>query len=212
MVPEQLRIYHIAHIDRLPSIAGDQCLWSDAEVQRREPPGSTIGMDDIKRRRLVELRLSSYPELHVGDCVPFYLCPRSVMLYLIYQANHPRLSYRGGQEPIIHFEADLRTVVAWANQQGRRWAFTLSNAGSYFFEDRCDLEQLDQIDWAAVHATDWRRCKEGKQAEFLLEHSFPWHLIRRIGVINNTIAQQAANIIRDLPRRPVIEIQRGWYY
>ena len=88
--------------------------------------------------------------LSVGHCVPFYFCPRSIMLYLIYQGNHPDLTYRGGQEPIIHLEADLRGTVAWADAAQKRWAFTLSNAGSYYFEDRCDLGQLDEINWGAV--------------------------------------------------------------
>lgn len=125
----------------------------------RPPRGTTIGMSDIKQRRLEELTLGSHPDLHVGDCVPFYFCPRSVMLYLIHQGNHPDLAYRSGQGPIIHLESDLHTVVAWANQHHRRWAFTLSNAGSRFFEDRCDLAQLTEIDWDAVHATDWRQYK-----------------------------------------------------
>ncbi len=76
------KIYHIVHVDRLPSIVSDDCLWCDAEVIRRAPPGTTIGMTGIKQRRLEELTLSSHPELHVGECVPFYFCPRSVMLYL----------------------------------------------------------------------------------------------------------------------------------
>lgn len=132
LVPPQPKIYHIAHVDRLPSIVADGFFWCDAEVVQRAPAGTTIGMSSIKQRRLNELRLSSHPDLHVGDCVPFYFCPRSVMLYLIYQGNHQELGYRGGQEPILHFEADLHAVVAWANAQPARWAFTLSNAGSYF--------------------------------------------------------------------------------
>jgi len=77
-------------------------------------PGTTIGMTAIKTRRL-SLPLESHPDLHVGDCVPFYFCPRSVMLYLIHQANHPDLSYRGGQGSIIHLEADLHETVARAD-------------------------------------------------------------------------------------------------
>ena len=71
--PMQPKLYHICHMDRLPSILADGCLWSDAEMARRTPAGSTIGMSSIKQRRLSELTLSSYPDLHVGDCVPFYL-------------------------------------------------------------------------------------------------------------------------------------------
>lgn len=211
LVPPQPKIYHIAHVDRLPSIVADGFLWCDAEVFRRAPAGTTIGMSSIKQRRL-GLPLNSHPGLHVGDCVPFYFCPRSVMLYLIYQGNHPELGYRGGQAPILHFESDLRATVAWAQAQPRRWAFTLSNAGSYFFEDRCDLARLGEIDWAAVQARDWRQCKEGKQAEFLLEHNFPWHLIERIGVINRTIYQQVVNALPQHGHRPAVEIRADWYY
>ena len=130
-VPTQPKIYHIVHLDRLPSIIADNCLWCDAEIVRRSPSGTTIGVKIIKQRRLNKLTLTSHPNLYVGDCVPFYFCPRSIMLYVIYQANHPDLVYRGGQAPIIHLEADLRQTVAWAEGRSQRWAFTLSNAGAY---------------------------------------------------------------------------------
>lgn len=212
LAPPQPKIYHIAHVDRLASIVADGCLWCDAEVIRRAPPGTTIGMDGIKSRRL-QLPLSSHAGLHVGDCVPFYFCPRSVMLYLIYQGNHPELGYRGGQGSILHFEADLLTTVAWAQAQSKRWAFTLSNAGSFFFEDRSDLAYLHEIDWNAIAARDWRQCKEGKQAEFLLEHSFPWHLIERIGVHSPVIYGQVVNALPSQGYRPTVEVLRtDWYY
>jgi len=151
-VPLNPKIYHIVHLDRLPSIVADGFLWCDAEVVQRAPAGTIIGMSSIKQRRLNELRLRSHHDLHVGDCVPFYFCPRSVMLYLIYQGNHQELAYRGGQGPILHFEADLRAAVAWADAQPTRWAFTNSNAGSRYFEDYNDLARLNEIDWNAVQA------------------------------------------------------------
>lgn len=105
-VPTQPKIYHIVHVDKLPSIISDGCLWCDAEIAQRSPPGTTIGIVDFKTRRLNQ-PLTSHPDLHVGDCVPFYLCPRSVMLFVIYRANNDALTYRGGQTPIVHLEADL---------------------------------------------------------------------------------------------------------
>lgn len=212
-VPAQPKLYHIAHVDRLPSIVADGHLWCDREVLRRAMPGTTIGMNTIKQRRLNELRLSSHPALFVGDCVPFYFCPRSVMLYLMYQGNHPELSYQGGQAPIIHFEADLRAAVSWANANRRRWAFTLSNAGAYYFEDRCDLAQLDQINWEAVEARNWvGPKKEGKQTEFLLEQAFPWHLIERIGVKSAETYRLAVNALPSSGHRPAVEVRPEWYY
>lgn len=211
-VPANPKIYHIVHVDRLPSIIADQVLWCDAEIVRLATPGTTIGMNGIKQRRLNELTLTSYPDLHVGDCVPFYFCPRSIMLYLIYQANHLDLSYRGGQGSIIHLEADLNASVTWAAQNNRRWAFTLSNAGSRFFEDRNNLAYLHEIDWAAVQATNWQSCKEGKQAEFLMEHSFPWQLVERIGVRSTAIYNQVINALPANRHRPRIELRTEWYY
>lgn len=93
--PAQPKIYHIVHVDRLASIVADGCLWSDTEVVKRRQPGTTIGMGDIKARRLA-LPVECHPGDHVGEFVPFYFCPRSIMLYVIHCANHPELAYRGG--------------------------------------------------------------------------------------------------------------------
>jgi len=211
-IPAEPKVYHIVHVDRLPSIVEDDWLWCDAETSRRSLPGTTIGMNQIKERRLNELTLTSHPDLHVGDCVPFYFCPRSVMLYLVYRANHPELRYRGGQGPIVHLEADLQQIVTWAEEHGQRWAFTLSNAGAYYFEDRCDLAQLSEIDWDAVQARDWRQCKEGKQAEFLIERQFPWELVSRIGVLSQQVYGQVSTAMQAGTHRPLIEIRPDWYY
>jgi hypothetical protein len=211
-VPTQPKIYHIVHVDRLSSIITDDCLWCDAQVVANRPQGTVIGMNTIKQRRLNELQLTSYPDLFVGGCVPFYFCPRSIMLYLLYQGNHQDLNYRGGQGPILHLQADFRTCIAWAEQEQRRWAFTLSNAGAYYFEDRCDVAQLNEINWAAVQANQWQDCKEGKQAEFLLEHNFPWHLVELIGVQSRATYQQVINALPNTGRRPAIEIKQNWYY
>lgn len=217
-VPEQPKIYHILHVDRLPSIIADEHLWCDAEIIKRTLPGTTIGMNHIKQRRLKELLLTSHADLHVGDCVPFYFCPRSVMLYIIHQGNDPALTFRSGQGSIIHLEADLQTSVAWAAQCNRRWAFTLSNAGAYYFEDRSDLAQLTEIDWQSVHANRWggngiaSTIKEHKQAEFLMEYSFPWHLVERIGVYSQSILQQVTSSLPATGHRPQVEITQAWYY
>ena len=210
-VPDEPKIYHIVHVDRLPSIINDGWLWCDAEAVRRVLPGTTIGMNSIKQRRLRN-GLNSRSGLHVGDCVPFYFCPRSVMLYVIYQRNHPELSYRGGQGPIVHLEADLRRTVTWAEKHKQRWAFTTSNAGSNFFEDYSDLAQLDEIDWNAVRARDWRQRKEGKQAEFLVEHLFPWELVSRIGVRTRQVYYRAIETLAAAAYEPPVEIRREWYY
>lgn len=215
--PAAPKIYHIVHFDKLASIAADGFLFSDTVMAARSANGTVIGMNTIKSRRMNELRLTSHPDLFVGQCVPFYFCPRSVMLFLIHKKN-PELGYKGGQSPIVHLVSDLNATVDWAQANQKRWAFSLSNAGSNYFEDRCDLAQLDEINWSAIQAKKWSGhptdplIKEQKQAEFLIEERFPWHLIQEIGVINQAIGQQVGQAIAQARHRPDIHIQRAWYY
>ena len=211
-VPARLKIYHIVHVDRLPSIIADGYLWCDSDIGRREAPGTTIGMSSIKQRRL-SLPLRNHHELYVGDCVPFYFCPRSVMLYMLHMGNDPNLEYRGGQGPIIHLQADLYDTVAWAKDNDRRWAFTLSNAGARYAEHRSDLARLSEIDWDAVQAQWWvGEYKEGKQAEFLIEKSLPWELISMIGVHSREVYVRVMHAIRTNVHRPEVRVQSQWYY
>ena len=84
------------------------------------------------------------------------------------------------------------------NVQRPKWAFSLSNAGAYYMQFRARVDQLDEVNWPAVAATDFRAAevKEGKQAEFLVHHEFPWRLVRRIGVSTRGVAQQVADATR----------------
>jgi ssDNA thymidine ADP-ribosyltransferase, DarT len=208
--PANPKIYHIVHVDKLASIAADGCLWSDAELDDKTAPGTIIGMPHIKEARKLRT-LPSYPDLHVAQCVPFYFGPRSVMLFMMH-AKNAEMSYKGGQEPIVHLVADLRATVAWANANNRRWAFTLSNAASRYFEDRTDLAQINDINWEAVNAQYWSSFREAKQAEFLVEQQFPWHLVEEIAVINQATGQQAAQAIAGAAHRPGVQIRQAWYY
>ena len=214
-MPIKPKIYHIVHMDRLASIVATGALLCDTAIQQQPRPGTTIGMGHIKERRRTK-PVKCRPGLKVGDCVPFYFCPRSVMLSKIHKAKggHSELDYRGGQDPIIHLEADLHEAVQWAEDQERQWAFTLSNAGSGYFEDRCDLAQLHEIDWDAVQARNWSWTgkKGGKQAEFLMEHSFPWGLIRRVGVHSDNTAKLALDALQGTAHSPAVRVKRWWYY
>lgn len=212
MIPRNQKIYHIVHKDRLSSIIQDGYLLSDRLIRQKQYQLPTIGLDNIKNRRLNELKLDSYPDLFVGDCVPFYFCPRSVMLYLIYQKNSA-LTYQDGQENIIHLQADLSQVIEWAKSQNIRFAFTTSNAGSYYFNDYCKIDDLDKINWDAVVSTQWSNpeIKEGKQAEFLIEKQFPFELFESIGIYSDKISQEVKQILSNRINMNV-NVCRNWYY
>jgi len=214
-VPAKPKIYHIPHVRNLPQIVETGALWSDAKRIDMKLNCDLVGMPHIKQRRLREVEVTCHAGTHVGDYVPFYFCPRSFMLYILYMGNHPEIDYKEGQEPIVHLQADLHRVIEWARKEHRRWAFSDRNAGTKhlvrFFNQP---NQLSEINWPAIASADFRDMvvKEGKQAEFLVYESFPWRLIERIGVCKDRVADQVYRAIGQSHERPPVTVEREWYY
>ncbi|MEW4526411.1 DUF4433 domain-containing protein [Maioricimonas sp. JC845] len=213
-IPPHPKIYHITHSRNLPLIAQAGALWSDARRVRERLVNELVGMAEIKRRRMQELQVTCHPGIMVGDCVPFYFCPRSVMLYILHRANHPELDYRGGQRPIVHLQADLQKVLEQADADGVRWAFSDRNAAARFAKFYNRREDLKQLDWTAISATDFRELtiQEAKQAEFLVHDSFPWSLVEKIGVIDRQTETYVRELLAPADHVPDVAVERGWYF
>lgn len=211
-MPHFQSIYHITHLDNLASILANGCLWSDREIQKRGGANIVIGMDTIKKRRLVELSVSCHDGTFVGDYVPFYFCPRSVMLYLISKGSGD-LKYEGGQETVIHLVSTIGDAVKSAGD--RRWAFSDVNAGASYAQFSNDLKDFRKlVDMTAVNATHWSdpTIKPKKQAEFLVYENYPWTAFRSIGVKNSEIAARVKALLNDIDHRPSVRVEPSWYY
>lgn len=168
-------------------------------------------MSEVVARRK-QLPVPCHPATCVGDYVPFHFCPRSVMLYVISRGNHPSLTYSAGQEPIVHLEADLYTVVDWADRQCVPWAFTLSNAAETHAEYRCRIADLGDVNWTAVSALQWSGdLKAPKQAEFLVHRHVPWSLIERVGVVSQRVESRVSEIVGGTASVRV-DVCPTWYY
>jgi len=211
--PPNPKIYHITHLENLAGIV-DDVIWSDAERIERDLNCTVVGMSEIKRRRLEDIEVDCRPGTMVGEYVPFYFCPRSIMLYILHMGNSPDLSYRGGQRPILHLQADLDSVFEWLEENRRGWAVSNGNAGAYYTTFQADRVAIGDLDWDAIRATDWRNpdIKEHKQAEFLVYQSFPWELIESIGVYDQATADTVEQAISKAAHRPRVRVQRNWYY
>lgn len=210
-VPRRPKLYHVTHGANLRAIIEAGGLLADSEAVQGVSP-MKIGNAEVvslRKRRPVPC----HPGTCVGDYVPFYFCPRSVMLYVI---SHPEptcsaLQTRNLQKPIVHLEADLHRVVTWAQGKRVRWAFTLSNAARGDAEFRRRIDCLSEVNWAAVAARWWTGpLMEPKQAEFLVYRSVPWSMIERIGVMNDRVAQRVSQITAGTP--VCVEVRSAWYY
>lgn len=210
------KIYHIIHWNKLASVMKMEGLFCDAKMSTSPAPtGTIIGNENIKENRLT-LPVNCHEGLCVGECVPFYFCPRSVMLYVIFRSNHPNLAYKEGQDPIVHLELDLDATVQWAEQAGKKWAFTDRNAATRYTLFFRDLSELNKVPWDHVKNNYWSEpdIKDGKQAEFLVEQFCPWSLVNRIGVKNQETYGKVINLLPSGSSitNPTVEIISSWYY
>ena len=212
--PANPKIYHITHVNNLPAIIQGGGLWSDAKRIELGLDTNLVGMSRIKQRRLVERPVSCWAGTMVGSYVPFYYCPRSIMLYILDRSNHQDIDYRGGQGPIVHLEADLNATINWAAANNVIWALSPSNAGASYANFYNSTDELNQIDWDAVGNRDFRspRVKEGKQAEFLVHNWFPWQLVERIGVFDQNRLELVTQTLVTSAHQPPVQVENGWYY
>ena len=211
--PANPKIYHITHVDNLPNIIAQDGLWSDREMIDQGLMVNTVGLSDIKQRRLERYEVGCNPGTKVGEYVPFYLCPRSVMLSVFWYDNLPELTYHGGQEPIVHLRADMNACATWAQQQNIPFAFSDMNAGmaaAEFFNRQADL---NRIDWEVVGSNNFAGDrKHRKAAEFLIYRSFPWQLVEYVGVFDENRAAQTRAAIAAHAHQPPVAVERTWYF
>jgi ssDNA thymidine ADP-ribosyltransferase, DarT len=209
-VPIRPKIYHIVHVGNLASIVSEGFIWPDVVMAKRQD-ASVIGNHEIKADRL-RLPVSCHYGTFVGDYVPFYFCPRSVMLYVISRGNHPNLEFREGQGPVVHLVADLQEVVDWASKTKRKWAFTDVNAANRAADFYGELGSLDKLNWEAINAGMWVAQRDYKMAEFLMHERFPWDLIREIGVHSEKVGTRAVAAFSSSNHRPPVNVKNEWYY
>jgi hypothetical protein len=156
--------------------------------------------------------VSCHPGTFVGDYVPFYFCPRSVMLYVIHRGSS-ELVYERGQDEIVHLVSQVGIAIEAAGE--RPWAFSDGSAATRFAQFSSDIGALEgTIDWNAVRAKYWSDpvVKERKQAEFLVHEWFPWTAFVGIATIRQSIADRVLQIIANAEHQPEVAVKRNWYY
>jgi hypothetical protein len=214
--PGNPKIFHITPIERLRPILSEGGLQSDSQIALRNDGLPIIGMGKLKQKRMVKL-VTSDPSDTVASYVPFYFSPRSVMLNKIQHNNNPAdrdsdLEYTDGQKKIIHLQADLRRVVAWADENSRKWHFSLGNASADYTEFRDDLSRINDLNWAAINARYWSECRDQKQAEFLLKEFFPFELFEGAGVMTLDMKMAVESLLAPSAYRVPVKVLPSWYY
>jgi hypothetical protein len=205
IIPRDPAIYHITHVENLPSILQHGGLWSDSERIRQSLQTTNIGHKHIKARRL-RRAVTAGRRGNLGEYVPFYFCNRSVMLYPI-KCGHP--DYAGGQDDVIHLVSSINAVTT----RQLDWVFTDRHAELNYAIYYDDLADLSFVDWTVMPLQYWNdpgECKEKRQAEFLVFEFFPWVCFQAVGVRTQTVADRVRAIVQK--STPPIVVEPSWYY
>ena len=205
-VPQNPRIFHITHVENLPSIIASRCLWSDAQRIRRNLQTTNIGYTHIKQRRLNRPVTAGSGGM-LGEYVPFNFCCRSVMLFRVSRGHE---NYSGGEDQVVHLFSSVQTAIALK----KPWAFTDQHADLGYAGYFASLSDLKEVDWNVMPPqTFWGGnddIRAKRQAEFLVHDSFPWAAIEGIGVKSAIVA---ATVRALLPTGiPPVSIHPDWYY
>lgn len=201
------KAYHITDVENLAGIIATTGLLSDARMQGVSSTG--IGYGHIKERRLTCFKVSCVAgQPFVGEFVPFYYCPRSVMLFTVNKGATGRPE--GCQRTILHLVTDTGTLIAG----GREWAISDGNAGAAHTSFYNSLGAFDQLDWSSIRATYWSGKQHQKASEFLVRDFVPWSAIAEVACYDNDVAARVRNIIEagGSSHRPVVTVKREWYY
>lgn len=204
--PATTKIYHITDVENLPAILKQGGLISDMAMSKRGGPDVQIGYDHIKARRLTEIQVDCCDDKFVGEFVPFYYCPRSVMLFTVNRGATGRP--KGCQESIIH----LVSTVALASSLDRQWAISDGNAGARSVTFSSNHDALGTLDWKAIEAQYWSGLTFEKQAEFLVEEFFPVTALIGIGCHNDATTRRVERYLQDAGLELKVKTLPGWYY
>lgn len=198
-------IFHITHVRNLAGIIAAGGLHSDAALASQKITATNIGYTQIKAGRLTKA-VPSYPGTTVGQFVPFYFCPRSVMLYVVNRGNTGLPP--GCQVEIVH----LVSRVSVASRHGQ-WAFTTMNAAAAFTTQfYTSLNDLGRVQWNAMPQDNWQQCKDERQAEFLVRDFFPWTAVHEIWVHGPLAVQSVKSTLHGAAHQPTVHVRPDCYY
>ncbi len=208
--PDKVWLYHITHLNNLPSILAQNHLLAHNLVQHAY---TNIAHQNIQtRRHTKQIPCCEGGVLH--DYVPFYFCRRSPMLYAIHKGQV--VGYTGTQQDIIYLLANVADLY----QTDLPWTFTDGHAAMDLSDFYTEIKDLNQIDWDLMNAEYWHDTDEDndrkrrRQAEFLVHQKFPWSYIRAIAVYSEQQKQQVETILNSSlnTHKPRAVIRENWYY
>lgn len=202
--PIPTRIYRITHLTNLLDTLrhGIFCRNHPAPAIAAYQNIGDASLTDRRNRIAVPLP----PGGVLNDYVPFYLGPRSPMLYAI--------SHRQSQADIVYLVSQVQRI----QQLGLPYVFTDGHAYEILTTFHQSPAALAALAWADIYADRWKptlqnpNLQRHKQAEFLVHQFVPVNALVGIAVLNTHIRTQVEQLVQQAGLTlPVREVPT-WYY
>jgi hypothetical protein len=208
LTSENAYIFRITHKDNLPWILDNGIHCPKSAL--KDPNFVNIGITDLIEKR----RLWPVPEPPggtLGDYIPFYFTPLSMMAYNIYTGRNVR---QRGNDEIVVLVASLQEV----QKAGVSILFTDRHALLVDAKFSSDLTQLDRIDWKILQNRDFSRNNDdiGKtsryQAEALVHRQMSIDKLVCVACCDDNQKVWAENLVQQRVLALKITTNKGWYF
>lgn len=208
--PQLARIFRIVHISNVPWILDYGRLHCQNSADR-DPNYVNIGntsLIDKRRSRHVPIP----PGGTLGDYVPFYFTPFSIMLYNI-KTGYGGITPRDNKE-IVMFVSSIHRL----EELGVPFLFTNQHAYAVDTEFYNDLQHLDEIDWPLLQRRDFKTDDNdpGKQlryqAEALIHRYLPLQAVLGIACVNDAVRTSLESLLEQRGVELTVRSTPTWYF
>lgn len=168
-------------------------------------------LEIIDVRSTTSVRMKEYG--NIGDYVPFYFTPRSIMLYNIVTGYYaPKVPKRNKEEIIV-----IRCLIENLAKQPK-WFFTDGQANDEETTHYMDLNNLNKIDWDCIQNSNFSKSdgdydrQRRYQAEFLVHHSVPFELLESICVYSEKMKNWTEQKLKETGVTIPVHIHQPYFF
>jgi hypothetical protein len=202
--------YRIIHINNLP------LLLQNGIVNKHHPNADNnyieIGNPEIiDVRSTTPVKISNYGM--IGDYVPFYFTPKSIMLFNIITGYwHPKVLKRNRNE-ILVIRCLIKELVKFP-----QWFFTDGQGNDMISNHYNNLVDLSQVDWHIIQKSDFSKIDgdydkpRRYQAEFLAHGQVPLTSIESLNVYNDQVEKDVIRLLNQNNINLAVNIQPQYFF
>ncbi|MBI3720352.1 MAG: DUF4433 domain-containing protein [Sphingobacteriales bacterium] len=207
-VPGTIWLYRLTHRDNLSHILQYGICHKDHP--NANPDYIAVGHKEIiGKRKEHPVKIKGYG--NVGDYVPFYFTPKSIMLYNILTGYG--VQQFNPEELII-----IAGTVTKLSACGNNYFFTNGQANTSITKHLNDLSMLNEVDWEVIRSGDFKKTitdidrPRRYQAEFLVHSHVPVNCIEAIAVYNESCATFVKRALAKTDWIIPVYIKKSFYF